>query len=115
LSLSLLVTAKLEVLASLEALLRSVLALNALKTDDDLLGGLGLLVENWFSLSTETSLLSVVSTLTLCVEGSFTGLVLSDLVQGVLLALTGSAESLSRLWDVHHLQQVKEVNEGTTR
>ncbi len=37
-----LVTSELEVLASLESMLQTVLALNALETKDDLLGGLGL-------------------------------------------------------------------------
>lgn len=63
-TLSLLVTAQLEVLASLKALLGSVLALNAFKTDDNFLGGLGLFVENWLGLSPETGLLPVVSSLT---------------------------------------------------
>ena len=63
-TLSLLVTAQLEVLASLEALLGSVLALNTFETNHNLLGGLCLLVENWFCLSAEACLLSVVSSLT---------------------------------------------------
>ena len=58
-----LVAAKLEALAPLERLLRAVLALDALKTDHDLLGGLGLLVEHRLGLATEPGLLAVITPL----------------------------------------------------
>lgn len=79
----LLVTTELEVLATLEGNVRSVLALGALETENDLLGGLGLLVEDGLGLTTVTLLLPVVTTLTLSVERSLTGLVLGDLVGAV--------------------------------
>lgn len=48
------VPSKFEVLASLEGELHLVLASGALETENDLLGGLGLLVENRLSLSSVT-------------------------------------------------------------
>jgi len=53
------------VLATLEGELLLVLAGSALHSENDLLGGLGLLLEDWFGLTTETLLLTVVSSLTL--------------------------------------------------
>ena len=77
-------TTELEVLASLEGNVGSVLALGALETQNDLLGGLGLLVEDGLGLTTVTLLLPVVTTLTLGVERSLTSLVLGDLVGAVI-------------------------------
>jgi len=77
----LLVTTELKVLASLERNVRSVLALGALESEHDLLGGLGLLVEDGLGLTTVTLLLPVVTTLTLSVQRSLTSLVLGDLVR----------------------------------
>lgn len=56
---------KLEVLASLEGQLCLRLAVHALQSQDNLLGGLGLLVEHGLGLTTETALLAVVTSLTL--------------------------------------------------
>lgn len=56
---------KLEVLATLQRELLLGLARSALETKDDLLGGLGLLVEDGLGLTTITALLSVVTALTL--------------------------------------------------
>jgi hypothetical protein len=61
---------QLEVLASLQSQLSLGLADGALQSQDDLLGGLGLLVEDWLGLTSVTGLLSVVTTLTLGEEGS---------------------------------------------
>ncbi len=52
-------------LAALQSELLLGLALSALETKDDLLGGLGLLVEDGLGLTTVTALLSVVTALTL--------------------------------------------------
>jgi hypothetical protein len=60
---------KLEVLATLQGELLLLLASSALKTQDDLLGSLGLLVEDGLGLTTITALLPVVTTLTLGVQG----------------------------------------------
>jgi hypothetical protein len=101
------------VLAALQGELLLGLAGSALETQDDLLGGLGLLVEDGLGLTTVTALLPVVTTLTLCEEGSLekeifvsavvrcvgvgfvntylASLVLGDLVLGVLVALLGLA------------------------
>jgi hypothetical protein len=60
---------QLEVLAALEGELLLGLAGSALETQDDLLGGLGLLVEDGLGLTTVTTLLPVVTTLTLSEKG----------------------------------------------
>jgi hypothetical protein len=104
LSLLLLITTKFEVLASLQCELELGLALGAFETENDLLGGLSLLVENLLGLTTITTLLTVVSSLTLGVEGSLTGLVLGDLVLSVLSALLALAVGSSSLWNVHYTQ-----------
>jgi len=57
------VTTELEVLAALQGDLVLVLADLALQTKDDLLGGLGLLVEDGLGLTTITGLLPVITTL----------------------------------------------------
>lgn len=57
-------------LASLQSQLSLGLALSALQSEHDLLGGLGLLVEDGFGLTTVTALLPVVTTLTLGEKGS---------------------------------------------
>lgn len=103
LALLLLVTTQLEVLASLQSQLGLGLANNTLQSQDNLLGGLGLLVENGLGLTTVTALLTVVSSLTLGEQGSLTGLVLSDLVLGVLLAVLTLTVGLSGLWNVNWL------------
>ena len=61
---------KLEVLATLQRELGLGLALDALQPQDNLLGSLGLLVEDRLGLTTVTGLLTVVTTLTLGEEGS---------------------------------------------
>lgn len=60
----LLLVDKLEVLGALEGVVRLVLALDTLEAEHNLLGGLGLLVENGLGLTTVTLLLAVVATLT---------------------------------------------------
>lgn len=56
---------KLEVLATLQGKLGLGLADSALQSQDDLLGSLGLLVEDGLRLTTITGLLAVITTLTL--------------------------------------------------
>lgn len=113
LSLLLLITTKFEVLASLQCELELSLALGAFETENDLLGGLSLLVENLLGLTTITSLLTVVSSLTLGIEGSLTGLVLGDLVLSVLSALLALAVGSSSLWNVHYTQILLILNPST--
>lgn len=60
---------KLEVLATLEGELGLGLAVGALESQNDLLGGLSLLVEDWLGLTSVTRLLPVVTTLSLGEEG----------------------------------------------
>jgi hypothetical protein len=62
-ALGLLVATQLEVLAALQGDLGLVFTQGALKSEDNLLGGLGLLVEDGLGLTTETGLLAVVSAL----------------------------------------------------
>ena len=77
---NLLLLTDIEMLASLQSMLVSLLAVIALELENDLLSCLCLLLENRLSLTTITLLLSVVTSLTLSMEGSLTDLVLSDLV-----------------------------------
>jgi len=100
-ALGLLVTTNLEVLAALDAVHAGPLAVGALQPQHNLLGGLGLLVEDGLGLTAVSGLLAVVAALTLGIHGSLARLVLGDLVLGVLLAWL--AEGLLHLGDVHHL------------
>lgn len=59
---------QLEVLAALQRKLLLGLAAGALETQDNLLGSLGLLVEDGLGLTTITALLTVITTLTLGVQ-----------------------------------------------
>jgi len=88
------------VLATLERKLCLGLACCALQSQDNLLGGLGLLVEDRLGLTTVTGLLTVVTTLTLGEEGGLASLVLGDLVLGVLLAVSALAVSAASLGNV---------------
>lgn len=101
LTLLLLVTTQLEVLTSLQSQLSLGLTVNTLQSQDDLLGSLSLLVENWLGLTTETGLFTVVSSLTLSEQGSLTSLVLGNLVLGVLTALLSLTVGLSKLRNVN--------------
>jgi hypothetical protein len=92
---------KLEMLGSLDTQLLLGLAFLTFQTKDNLTGSLSLLVKDGFGLSTETHLLGIVTPLALCEIGRLARLVLSDLVDGVLLALTG-AVSLTFFWNIHH-------------
>lgn len=80
------------------------MARGALETKDDLLGGLGLLVEDRLGLTSITGLLAVITTLSLSEGTSSSGLVLSDLVEGVLAALREVAQNAAGLGDVHHFE-----------
>jgi hypothetical protein len=70
------------------------------KTKDNLLGSLGLLVENGLGLTTITGLLTVITSLTLGEERSLTSLVLGDLVRSVLSALDALTEGVTCLGNV---------------
>lgn len=101
LALLLLLTTQFEVLTSLQSQLGSGLADDTFQSQDNLLGNLGFLVEDRSGLTTETALLTVVTSLTLSVQRSLTGLVLGDLVLGVLAALLALAVGPSGLWNVN--------------
>lgn len=87
--LSLLVTTQLEVLASLDGQhsLGSAVGLHTLKPQHNFLCSLSLFTENGLRLTTVPTLLSVISSLTLCIEGILSLLVLGDFVELVLLTL----------------------------
>lgn len=99
LSFGLLLAAQLKVLAALQHLLVLGLARGALHAQRNLLGRLGLLVEDGLGLATVAGLLAVVAALALDVQGRLAGLVLGDLLGGVLFALF--TESVARLGNVH--------------
>lgn len=78
--LSLLVSTKLKVLAPFQGYLFPVLTLSAFHTKNNFLGCFGLLVENWFGLTTISRLFTIVATFSLGVQTGFTRLVLSHFV-----------------------------------
>lgn len=93
-------------LAALQRQLQLGLALDALQSQHDLLGSLGLLVEDRLGLTTITALLSVVTSLSLGEQRGLTSLVLGDLVLGVLAALLALAVGVSGLGDVDLMFQL---------
>ena len=97
-------------LAALQGQLHLVFALLAFHTEHDLLGGLGLLLEDGLGLTSKTLLLSVVTTLSLGKDGSLSSLVLGNLVQGVLSALLGSTEGLAGLGNVNLITKKQRSN-----
>lgn len=100
LEVNLLSTTNFEVSGTLEGDKVNTSAVVTLHLKTDLFGSLDVLLENRLGLTTKTGLLSVVSTLTLSIEGSLTGLLLpSNTVESVLLAL--QAESLLLLREVN--------------
>nr|AAA35263.1 ORFC [Kluyveromyces lactis] len=101
LTLLLLFTTQFEVLTSLQSQLGLGLTGHTFQSQNDLLGSLSFLVENLLGLTTETRLFTVISSLTLSVQGSLTSLVLGNLVLGVLTALLTLTVSLSGLWNVN--------------
>lgn len=86
--------------ASLEGNLLLVLARGAFHSQDDLLCGLSLLLEDGLGLTTETGLLTIVSSLTLGEKRSLTSLVLGDLVEPMAFAFAATAEGISGFWNV---------------
>ena len=93
---------ELEVLGTLESQVLLRLTLLALQTKDDLTSCLGLLVEDWLGLTSETHLLGIVTTLSLGEVRSLSCLVLCDLVDLVLTALLAGAISLTFFGYVNH-------------
>lgn len=89
-------------LTSLQGQLTLGLTSDTFQSQDNLLGSLSLLVENWLGLTTETRLLTVISSLTLSVQRGLTSFVLGNLVLGVLTALLILTVSLSGLWNVNY-------------
>jgi len=107
LSLLLLLASELEMLATLDGHLVLALAIGALQTEDDLLGGLGLLSEDGLGLSSVSLLLAIVTPLALGLERVLAFLVLRHLVQRVLSAFGRGAEGTAGLRYVHHFEWIK--------
>ena len=105
---------KFEVLGSLEAQLLLGLTFFTFETKNDLTRGLCLLVEDGLGLPTETHLLGIITSLSLRKVRGFPGLVLGDLVEGVLLALTRTV-CLAFLGYVHHDAQFYNLEMGSKR
>lgn len=93
------VSSELEMLAALDGELLLGLASGALHTENNLLGGLSLLVEHGLGLTSESGLLAIVTTLSLGDLRVTTLLVLGDLVGFVLGTLL--AEGVAGLGNVH--------------
>jgi len=92
---------KFKVLGSLQTQLLLGLAFLTFQTQNNLTGSLSLFVEDGLGLSTEAHLLGVVTSLSLSEIRRLSGLVLGDLVDGVLLALAGTVGS-AFFGDVDH-------------
>merc|ERR1719171_3318454 len=102
LSLSLLVSSKFEMFASFNGNLLTSFAFSAFHSQHNLFGGLSLLVENGFGLTSVSALFPVVTAFSLSEQGSLTSFVLRDLVQGMLLAVLVRTVGLTSFWDVDH-------------
>lgn len=88
-------------LGSLQTQLLLGLTFLTFQTQDNLTGGLSLLVEDGLGLSTESHLLGIVTPLSLCEIRRLSSLVLSHLVGSVLLALTRTV-GLAFFGDIYH-------------
>jgi len=103
-ALSLLLSSKLKVLASLKSQLRLGLAFITLQSQNYLLRRLGLLVKNWLCLAAIPSLFFVVATLSLSKGRSSTGFVLRDPMNCVLMAFFALAIRTPSLGYVDHCE-----------
>lgn len=101
LSLPLLFSSNLEVLAPLDGQLLPGLAFTALHPKDDLLGSLGLLPEDRFGLTSVTTLFSIVPSSSLSNAGFLSLLVLGYLVGRVFLTLALTV-GFPDFWNVNH-------------
>lgn len=80
----------------------SVLALGAVKLENNLLSSLGLLPEDRLGLSSEPLLLHVVTALPLSLGRVLAFLVLCNLVESIPPALLSSTVGVTRFGDVYH-------------
>jgi len=106
-TLGLLVSTQLELFTPLQCQLCLRLADGALQSKHNLLGSLCLLVENRFCLTSVTGLFAIITTLSLCKEGSLSSLVLGDFVLGVLLASLALAVGAASFWYVNHFEYLR--------
>jgi hypothetical protein len=96
-----------EGLATLNGNHSSSLASTAFKLKGNLLGGLCLLSENGLGLTSITLLFSIISSLSLGSEGSFTGLILRHFVNLMLLAFLAVCSSLLGCVDLKRVSSSK--------
>ena len=89
-------------LASLQRNLMLVLANGAFQPQHHLFRGLGLFTEDGFGLTSVTGLLAIVTPFSLGMQTGLSSLVLGDLVRRVFAAFGAWAESVARLWNIHH-------------
>jgi len=101
-----LLSSKLEVLGPLQSQLLPSLTFLTFQTKYNLTSSLCLLVKHGLCLSSETHLFGIVTTLSLCEVGSFSSLVLSNLVHSVLTAFPSGTVCPSFFWYVHHFSAV---------
>jgi hypothetical protein len=92
-----------KVFGSLEDELFLGFTLFAFQPQDDLTGGLCLLVKDGLGLSTESHLFGIITTFSLRKVGSLSSFVLRHLHHGVLAAFLARAIRLSLLGNIHHL------------
>lgn len=91
----------LECLASFDRQLWLAFAFFAFQAEGHFLGGLGLLVKDWLSLTTITLLLPVIAPFSLGKQGRFASLVVGDLVHSMFITWLCLAVSLSFLWSMN--------------
>lgn len=108
-----LLSSKLEMLGSLQSQLFLGLAFLTFETNYNLTRSLRLLVKYGLGLSTESHLLRIITTLSLCEIGSFSSLVLGDLVNTVLTTFFSFAVSSAFLRYVHHFDKLNDCNLST--
>ena len=104
LSLSLLVTTQLKMLASFQWNLFSELAFTALHSQHNLLCSLCFLVMNGSSLTTKTWLFPFVTSLSFGKSSLLCSFVLCHLMKGVFTAFGSFAKRFPCFWNVHHFE-----------
>ena len=93
---------KFEMLGSFQCQLLPTLTFLAFQPQNNLTGGLSLLVEDGLSLTSESHLLRIITTLSLSEIRRLTSLVLCYLMNSVLAALLRCAESFTLFWNIDH-------------
>lgn len=103
-----------KVFGSLQTQLLSGFALFTFQSQHNLSRCLCLLVKDRLGLPTESHLFTIVPTLSLCKVTGLSGLILCDLVNGVLLALAGTV-GLALFRNIHHNNTAADITRGERR